>query len=214
MNPGDYGFGGLLTLELDSLHRAHRFMEHLQNESGFGLMAVSLGYFDTLMSASAASTSSELNTAELQKAGIGAGLVRLSVGLTGSLEQRWSQLKEAYTWIHSFDVESIQDVEMKLKNGNLEPATGTVTAMAVKGKGKLQQPSWPVIVASSAKRKHFKGTKASDAALTVISGDSGTGLDSDSGNNRGASVPASAFSEATDTEDIGDALLCDRKMVD
>lgn len=61
-----------------------------------GLLAVSLGYFDTLMSASAASTSSELLPAELAAAGIGPGLVRLSVGLTGSLEQRWAQLEEAY----------------------------------------------------------------------------------------------------------------------
>lgn len=61
-----------------------------------GLLAVSLGYFDTLMSASAASTSSELTPAELAAAGIGSGLVRLSVGLTGSLEQRWAQLEEAY----------------------------------------------------------------------------------------------------------------------
>lgn len=100
-NPGGYGFGGLLTLELDSLPRAKRFMEHLQNESGFGLMAVSLGYFDTLMSASAASTSSELTAEELAKAGISSGLVRLSVGLTGSLEQRLDQLEEAYHWVNS-----------------------------------------------------------------------------------------------------------------
>jgi hypothetical protein len=34
-----------------------------------GLLAVSLGYFDTLMSASAASTSSELSADELEAAG-------------------------------------------------------------------------------------------------------------------------------------------------
>ena len=198
MNPGDYGFGGLLTLELDSLTRAHRFMEYLQNESGFGLMAVSLGYFDTLMSASAASTSSELTTRELQKAGIGAGLVRLSVGLTGSLEQRWSQLNEAYTWINSFDVESIQDVEMNMKNGNL----GTVM-MATKGKKKLQQPSWPVIVASSAKEKHFVGKHAPASVASTVAGGIGT--------NIGASVPASDFSEGTEDEDVGNAL--EQKMM-
>lgn len=94
-NPG-YGAGGMLTLELGSLHGAKRFMERLQNLHGFGLLAVSLGYFDTLMSASAASTSSELSEEELARAGIGAGLVRLSVGLTGSVAQRWRQLEEAY----------------------------------------------------------------------------------------------------------------------
>lgn len=38
-----------------------------------GLLAVSLGYFDTLMSASAASTSSELSEEELARAGAWAG---------------------------------------------------------------------------------------------------------------------------------------------
>ena len=59
-------------------------------------MQVSLGYSDTLMSASAVSTSSELTETELVAAGISAGLVRMSVGLTGGVEQRWEQLREAY----------------------------------------------------------------------------------------------------------------------
>ncbi|PSC70464.1 Methionine gamma-lyase isoform A [Micractinium conductrix] len=94
-NPG-YGAGGMLTVELGSLDRAKCLMERLQNKHGFGLMAVSLGYFDTLMSASAASTSSELSDSELAAAGISGGLVRFSVGLTGSAEQRWGQLEEAW----------------------------------------------------------------------------------------------------------------------
>ena len=90
-SPG-YGAGGLLTVALDSLPAANAFMERLQNVHGFGLMAVSLGYFDTLMSASASSTSSEMSAAELATAGISPGLVRMSVGLTGSVEQRLAQL--------------------------------------------------------------------------------------------------------------------------
>jgi methionine-gamma-lyase len=85
-NPG-YGLGGMLTVELPNMERAKLFLERLQNKHGFGLMAVSLGYFDTLMSASAASTSSELSDAELARAGISGGLVRFSVGLTGSQAQ-------------------------------------------------------------------------------------------------------------------------------
>jgi methionine-gamma-lyase len=54
---------------------------------------VSLGFSETLMSASAASTSSEMPEEELRKAGIAAGLVRLSIGYTGTLEQRWEQLR-------------------------------------------------------------------------------------------------------------------------
>ncbi len=67
-------------------------MARLQNEHRFGLMAVSLGYSETLMSCSAASTSSELPEEELARAGIRPGLVRISIGYTGSLEQRWKQL--------------------------------------------------------------------------------------------------------------------------
>lgn len=87
-----YGFGGMLTLDLGSTERAFAFMEHLQNVQRFGYMAVSLGYFDTLMSCSASSTSSEMGPEDLKQAGIAPGLVRLSIGYTGSLEQRWTQL--------------------------------------------------------------------------------------------------------------------------
>ena len=70
-------------------------MDKLQNDEGFGFMAVSLGYFDTLMSCSASSTSSEMTDEALRDAGIAPGLIRMSIGYTGSLEQRWSQLEKA-----------------------------------------------------------------------------------------------------------------------
>ena len=93
-NP-EFGYGGLLALDLGDAGRAHRFMEILQNKDRFGFMAVSLGYFETLMSCSASSTSSEMSEEDQQKAGIRPGLVRISVGYTGSLEQRWAQLENA-----------------------------------------------------------------------------------------------------------------------
>jgi len=93
-NP-DFGHGGILTLDLGTRARAFEFMGLLQNERRFGLMAVSLGYSETLMSCSAASTSSEMPEDELEKAGIRPGLVRLSIGYTGTLGQRWSQLRAA-----------------------------------------------------------------------------------------------------------------------
>jgi hypothetical protein len=58
-------------------------MERLQNKHGFGLMAVSLGYADTLMSLSSASTSSELTPADKAAADISDGYVRMSIGITG-----------------------------------------------------------------------------------------------------------------------------------
>lgn len=86
------GLCGLLALELPDADIAARLMDELQNAQRFGYIAVSLGYHDTLMSCSAASTSSELDPQSLQRAGISAGLLRLSIGYTGTLEDRWAQL--------------------------------------------------------------------------------------------------------------------------
>jgi methionine-gamma-lyase len=93
-NPG-YGYGGIFCVDLETAERANRFMEILQNQEGFGYIAVSLGYFETLLSCSASSTSSELSPADQHRAGISPGLVRISIGYTGSLEQRWEQLSDA-----------------------------------------------------------------------------------------------------------------------
>ena len=90
-----YGSGGLLGLDLETTERANQFMAILQNRGRFGLIAVSLGYFETLLSCSAVSTSSEMTPEELSRARISPGFVRISVGLTGSLEQRWLQLDDA-----------------------------------------------------------------------------------------------------------------------
>jgi methionine-gamma-lyase len=82
-------------MDLGTEERADRFMEILQNKDRFGMIAVSLGYFDTLLSCSASSTSSELSEEDQKKAGISPGLVRISIGYTGTLEQRWEQFTDA-----------------------------------------------------------------------------------------------------------------------
>jgi methionine-gamma-lyase len=93
-SPG-YGCGGVLTVDLGDATRANALMNLLQNREGFGYMAVSLGYFDTLMSCSGSSTSSELAEEDRAAAGIHDGLVRISAGITGTLEQRLAQLDDA-----------------------------------------------------------------------------------------------------------------------
>ncbi len=90
-----YGYGGVLTLDAGDADTANELMSHLQNEQRFGYLAVSLGYFDTLMSCSGASTSSEMSDEDQRVAGISPGLVRVSIGYTGTLEQRWNQLHGA-----------------------------------------------------------------------------------------------------------------------
>ncbi|CAH9124949.1 unnamed protein product [Cuscuta epithymum] len=95
MSNKDYGYGGLLCVDMETEERANRFMNLLQNHTQFGFMAVSLGYYETLMSCSGSSTSSELNNEEKELAGISPGLVRMSVGYTGTLDQKWGQLEKA-----------------------------------------------------------------------------------------------------------------------
>ncbi|MCB9561775.1 MAG: aminotransferase class V-fold PLP-dependent enzyme [Kofleriaceae bacterium] len=106
LNP-DHGFGGMLTLDLGTRDRAYRFMDILQNQHRFGFMAVSLGYAETLMSCSASSTSSELDDDALRAAGISPGLVRLSLGYTGAVEDRWQQLHAALVEVGTLDRQNI-----------------------------------------------------------------------------------------------------------
>lgn len=91
----EFGAGGVFGLDLGTTERAFQLMERLQNAEGFGWIAVSLGYFDTLLSVSASSTSSEMPEADQQSAGLSPGLVRVSLGYTGTLEQRWGQMERA-----------------------------------------------------------------------------------------------------------------------
>jgi methionine-gamma-lyase len=90
-----YGFGGMFTIDCGTRERADDLMGELQNKEDFGYIAVSLGYFDTLMSCSGSSTSSEISQEEQQKMGLSPGLVRLSMGYTGSLEKRLEQMERA-----------------------------------------------------------------------------------------------------------------------
>ena len=91
----EFGYGGIFTLDVGSEQAANALMSCLQNEQRFGYLAVSLGYFDTLMSCSGSSTSSELSDEDKDSAGISPGLVRVSIGYTGTLEQRWTQMLAA-----------------------------------------------------------------------------------------------------------------------
>lgn len=92
MNEG-YGFGGMLTVDCGTRERADDLLNVLQNDERFGLIAVSLGYFDTLMSCSGSSTSSEISPEDQSRMGLSPGLLRIAVGITGTLEERVEQLE-------------------------------------------------------------------------------------------------------------------------
>jgi methionine-gamma-lyase len=91
----EYGYGGILAIDCHTPKKAGELMDSLQNDEGFGYLAVSLGYSDTLMSCSSTSTSSEISQEEQSKAGLSPGLVRLSIGISGSLEDRMEQLRRS-----------------------------------------------------------------------------------------------------------------------
>jgi len=78
----DYGFGGMLTVDLGSSERALGLARRLQDEK-FGLYAVSLGFSRTLMSCPSISTSSEIPEDEQKAMGLSPGLLRLSIGYLG-----------------------------------------------------------------------------------------------------------------------------------
>jgi len=92
-----YGYGGVLTIDCKTQEKAYALMSDLQNVEKFGLLAVSLGYFDTLISCSSSSTSSEMPESEKDEIGLSNGLLRISIGLTGSLEARMDQIKRSVT---------------------------------------------------------------------------------------------------------------------
>ncbi|BAU01957.1 hypothetical protein LR48_Vigan09g057200 [Vigna angularis] len=93
----EYGYGGLLCIDMETVDRANKLMSLLQNDVQFGFMAVSLGYYETLMSCSGSSTSSEMTAEEQRTAGISPGLIRMSIGYIGTLEQKWTQMEKALT---------------------------------------------------------------------------------------------------------------------
>jgi len=89
----DYGYGGMVSVEIESADKANEFMRQLQME-GVGYLAVSLGYFKTLFSNSGKSTSSEVPEDLQRKMGLSEGLVRFSIGLDNNIERTMERMKE------------------------------------------------------------------------------------------------------------------------
>lgn len=94
MNP-EYGFGGLIAIDMETATKASIFMEKMQL-AGVGYLAVSLGYFKTLFSNSGKSTSSEVPDDVQKKMGLSEGLVRFSVGLDNDMERSFQKIKQCY----------------------------------------------------------------------------------------------------------------------
>ena len=85
----EYGYGGMLTIDVGSLEKANNLMELMQDKN-LGYLAVSLGFYKTLFSAPGTSTSSEIPEQEQTDMGLSPGLIRFSIGLDANVERTCS----------------------------------------------------------------------------------------------------------------------------
>lgn len=91
-NP-EYGFGGMMTIDVGSLDKANELMEMMQMQN-LGYLAVSLGFYKTLFSAPGTSTSSEIPIDEQKEMGLSDGLIRFSIGLDDDIERTYQKMKD------------------------------------------------------------------------------------------------------------------------
>lgn len=89
-----FGFGGMIAIDLGTAEKASAFMEDME-ANDVGYLAVSLGYFKTLFSNSGKSTSSEVPEDVQRKMGLSEGLVRYSVGLDNDIERSWLKIEQS-----------------------------------------------------------------------------------------------------------------------
>ena len=95
----DYGFGGLLTLDVKTMEKANELMELMQKEN-LGYLAVSLGFYKTLFSCSGSSTSSEIPEEEQKEMGLSQGLIRMSIGLDHDIKRTYNKMKWCMQQVH------------------------------------------------------------------------------------------------------------------
>ncbi len=89
----EYGFGGMLTIDVGSIDLANDLMEMMQ-ENNLGYLAVSLGFYKTLFSAPGTSTSSEIPEEEQIQMGLTNGLIRFSIGLDADIERTYNKMRD------------------------------------------------------------------------------------------------------------------------
>jgi len=91
INP-EYGFGGMMTVDVGSLDKANELMELMQHRN-LGYLAVSLGFYKTLFSSPGTSTSSEIPADEQKEMGLSDGLIRFSIGLDNDIERTYQMMR-------------------------------------------------------------------------------------------------------------------------
>ena len=92
----EFGYGGMLVLDVKTKKNAYAFMEAMQNDN-IGYLAVSLGFYKTLFSAPGSSTSSEIPEEEQDQMGLSEGMVRISIGIDNDIKRTFEKMKKCMT---------------------------------------------------------------------------------------------------------------------
>jgi methionine-gamma-lyase len=95
----EYGFGGMMTIDVGDLDKANELMELMQDEN-LGYLAVSLGFYKTLFSAPGTSTSSEIPLEEQIEMGMSDGIIRFSVGLDNNIKRTYRAMRRCMKKVH------------------------------------------------------------------------------------------------------------------
>jgi methionine-gamma-lyase len=102
----EYGFGGILTIDVGSLEKANQLMELMQKKN-LGYLAVSLGFYKTLFSAPGTSTSSEIPEEEQIEMGLSDGLIRFSIGLDNDIHRTYTLMKSCMVALGILDADTV-----------------------------------------------------------------------------------------------------------
>ncbi|MBT8271533.1 MAG: aminotransferase class I/II-fold pyridoxal phosphate-dependent enzyme, partial [Bacteroidia bacterium] len=108
VNP-EYGYGGMMTIDVGSLETANELMELMQKRN-LGYLAVSLGFYKTLFSAPGTSTSSEIPEEEQIEMGLTDGLIRFSIGLDNDIERTYTMMRQCMVELNILDSHDVMVV--------------------------------------------------------------------------------------------------------
>jgi len=106
MMNAEYGYGGMLTIDVGSLDKANALMELMQ-ERNLGYLAVSLGFYKTLFSAPGTSTSSEIPEDEQATMGLTDGLIRFSIGLDDDIERTYDTMRKCMEELNILEASTV-----------------------------------------------------------------------------------------------------------
>jgi len=91
----DYGYGGMMVLDVGSKDKAYELIRNLQMVQEIAYCCVSLGFHIIQVSCSAKTTSSEIPKAEQDLIGLSDGALRFSIGYNDNMDFVWERFLAA-----------------------------------------------------------------------------------------------------------------------